>query len=123
MTKLSDIVIKKAGGKIYDIFRPDFDCDPDSGSDIVIYPEEPNFKILAYIQPTGSEGNIKGIQLKNATSGDFSIAEYFMYTNQQVFNKDRLMYNNKKYEVRSVENWESIKLSHFKSYLVEVDVQ
>ena len=123
MGKLPDIIIKKAGGKIYAIYRAIVDIDPYSGSDITSYPVEPNIEILAYIQPTGGDGTVKGIQLKNSTAGDSSIAEYFIYSNIELKEKDRIIYKDTLYEIRSVEPWESVKLSHYKGYLVKVDGQ
>lgn len=123
MTKIPDILIKKAGGKTYGIFRAVVKIDPFSGSDITAYPQDPNFTVCAFIQPTGSQGNVKGIQLRNSSAGDASLAEYFMYSGDEVKEKDRVYYKDSFYEIRSVEPWESVKYSHFKSYLVKVDGQ
>lgn len=123
MAKLPNNVILKAGGRKYGVYRLDYQIDPDSGADILSYPQAPNYEILAYIQPTGSQGSVKGVQLKNTSAGDTSIAEYFMYSNEPVNEKDRIIYNGTLYEVRSVEPWESVRLTHYKSYLVKVDTQ
>lgn len=123
MAKLPNNVIIKAGGRKYGLFRLNRQIDPDSGADILSYSDEPDYEVLAYIQPTGSQGSVKGVQLKNTSAGDTSIAEYFMYCNEPVKEKDRIIYNNILYEIRGVEPWESVRLAHYKCYLVKVDDQ
>ena len=123
MAKLPDILIKKAGGQMYGVYRANVEIDPFSGSSITSFPSEPNLEVLAYIQPTGSQGAVKGIQVKNSTAGDSAIDEYFMYSNVEIKEKDRIKYNGIFFEARSVEYWQSKKLSHYKSYLTKVDGQ
>ena len=111
-------LIKVMGGVKYDIYRSTLTTDATSGADIVTY----NFAqtVLGYIQPTGSEGSVKGIVLHDNHSGDEAIAEYFIYHDVALENHDRLFYNNRWYEIRAVENWKSSFMKFWKSYLIEV---
>lgn len=123
MGKNIDVIIKKAGGAAYGVYRPKKEIDPDSGSDVITIPDSPSFEILAYIQPTGASGSVKGVSLKNTTSGDETIADYYMYHSNQVKSKDRVLFDGLFYEIRSTEKWKASYMEYFKSYLVKVDGQ
>lgn len=106
------------GGTKQAIYRSTLTSDPDSGADIVSYDYYKD--VLGYIQPTGSEGSVKGIVLHDSHSGDEAVAEYFLYHDEPLENHDRLKYNGKDYEIRAVEDWRSSFMKFWKSYLIEV---
>ena len=115
----AELLIKKMGGTKYDIFAEDTTIDPDTGADIVEYAKYKT--ILAWIQPTGSEGSVKGVVLNDNNAGDSMTAEYFMYHEEQLNNHDRILYKDVWFEIRAFEPWEASFMKFFKSYLVKVD--
>lgn len=114
-------LIKTMGGIKYDIYRSTITTDPNSGADIVEY--DKIGAVLGYVQPTGSEGNVKGIVLHDDVSGDEAISEYFIYHDVPLENHDRLQYKGLWYELRAVEDWQSSFMKFWKSYLIEVENQ
>ena len=114
-------LIKKMGGKIYDIFSETITIDPDTGADNVKYSKTDS--VLAYIQPTGSGGSVKGIVLQDNRSGDSKISDFFMYHEKILKEHDRVFYGKYWYEIRASEPWESSFMKFNKSYLVKVDGQ
>ena len=106
------------GGVKREIYRSTSSTDSNTGADIVEYSLYKD--VLGYIQPTGSEGSVRGIVLHDTVSGDDSVAEYFIYHDEPLENHDRLQYNGKWYEIRAIENWESSYMKFWKSYLIEV---
>ena len=115
----AELLIKKMGGTKYDIFAEDTTIDPDTGADIVEYAKYKT--ILAWIQPTGSEGSVKGVVLNDNNAGDSVTAEYFMYTKDPLKNHDRVQYEGYWFEVRAFEPWKASFMKFFKNYLVKVD--
>lgn len=116
-------LILKMGGKYYELYKPLTVKNPATGSkgkDFVKV--EPN--LFAMIQPTGSKSNVRGEQLQaTPNQGDIKIADYFMYTEDEMIEKDRVLYKGKFYEIRSCEEWELNFLKFYKSYLMRVDNQ
>ena len=104
-------MIKKMGGKIYDIFSETITIDPDTGADNVKYSK------------TGSGGSVKGIVLQDNRSGDSKISDFFMYHEKILKEHDRVFYGKYWYEIRAIEPWESSFMKFYKSYLVKVDGQ
>lgn len=81
-------------------------------------------QVYAIIQPTGTSGSVKGISLQDTTnSGDKKIADYFMYSKEQRFDKERIFYNGFFYDIRGVEYHDNGYIKFYKSYLVKVDNQ
>lgn len=113
------VLLLKMGGKTYETLCPKNKTDADTGADIVEY--KPYKKILAYIQPSGSQGSVKGINLQDSISGDTVNADFYMYHETELSLHDRLIYRNILYEIRAIEPWESSFMNFYKSYLVMVD--
>ena len=115
------LLIKKMGGTIYNIYAENLSVDPDTGADIVEYTQYTS--VLAWIQPTGSESNVKGVVLNDSLSGDSITAEFFMYHETDLEEHDRVLYKDVLYDVRAIEPWECSFFKYWKSYLVRVDGQ
>ena len=115
----AELLIKQMGGTRYDIFTETITTDPDTGADIVKYAKINT--VLGWIQPTGSEGSVKGVVLNDSEAGDSVTAEYFMYAEKPLSNHDRVLYKDFWFEVRAFEPWEASFMKFFKNYLVKVD--
>ena len=111
-------LIRTMGGKKYDIYRPTEMTDPTTGADIVEYAFYK--KVLGYIQPCDAVDGVKGIVLRDTEGGDESIAGYVIFHNEPLQNHDRLQYEGKTFELRTVENWQSSFMKFWKSYLIEL---
>lgn len=115
----ASLLIKKMGGIMYDIYAENLSIDPDTGADIVEYTQYTS--VLAWIQPTGSESNVKGVVLNDSLSGDSITAEFFMYHENPLSNHDRVQYKGIWFEIRAIEPWQAQFMKFYKSYLVKVD--
>ena len=115
----AELLIKQMGGTKYDIFTETMTTDSDTGADILKYANTNT--VLGWIQPTGSEGSVKGVVLNDSEAGDSVTAEYFMYTEKPLSNHDRVLYKDFWFEVRAFEPWEASFMKFFKNYLVKVD--
>lgn len=116
------VLLLQMGAKRYEIQRKTKIIDPDSGADIVKYLPLDK-KVLGWIQPTGSESNVKGIFLQSSSAGDGTVAEFFMYHETDLEEHDRVLYKDVLYDVRAIEPWECSFFKYWKSYLVRVDGQ
>lgn len=106
------------GGSKYSIYRPTSIIDPTTGADIVEYAFYK--KVLGYVQPTNPVDGVKGIVLRDTEGGDDAVSGYVFYHDEKLENHDRLQYNGKTYELRTIENWESSFMKFWKSYLIEM---
>lgn len=119
---LIDVILKLNGAKMYDIWVATEKKNPQAGSKVKTYEYFTN--IYALIQPTGSLNTVKGLALSpTANSGDKSISDLVMYSKHERFEKERVLYRNLFYEIRSIEYYNNGILEYYKSNLVKVDNQ
>jgi hypothetical protein len=117
-----DKVLKLNNAKFYEIHSYQEIANPVTGSKGKEYAYLT--QTYAYIQPTGSKGNVKGVMLQNTrNSGDKVVADLFMYHKEKRNEKERVLYQGLFYEIRSVEYYDNDYLKFYKSYLVKVDNQ
>ena len=107
------------GGKKYPFYTKKISVDPDSGADIITYSQ--TSEVLAFIQSTGTSGDVKGIVLSDNKSGDVITADFFMFAEKKLDEHNRVKYRDLMYEIRAVEPWESSFMNFWKFYLVKVD--
>lgn len=115
----SNILIKKMGGILYDIYRETLTIDPDSGADILTYSKVDS--VLGWIQPTGTGSSTKGVVLQDSSSGDSVVADFFIFHEKPLQEHDRLQYLGLLLEVRAIEPWKASFMNFYKSYLVKVN--
>lgn len=114
---LIDTVLNLNGGKMYDIWVATEKKNPEAGSKIKTYEYYTN--VYAVIQP-----NEKGMALlSTANAGDKTTSDLVMYSKHERFEKERVLYRNFFYEIRSIEYYDNGILKFYKSYLVKVDNQ
>lgn len=114
---LIDTVLNLNGGKMYDIWVATEKKNPEAGSKIKTYEYYTN--VYAVIQP-----NEKGMALlPTANAGDKTTSDLVMYSKHERFEKERVLYRNFFYEIRSIEYYDNGILKFYKSYLVKVDNQ
>lgn len=117
-----DIILKANGGRMYDVWTATEKKNPQTGSKIKNYNYSTN--IYAVIQPTGSLNTVKGRALEpTPSSGDKITSDLVMYSKYERFEKERILYHNLFYEIRSVEYYDNGLLKFYKSHLVKVDNQ
>lgn len=119
---LIDTLLNLNGGKMYDIWAADEKKNPQTGSKVKTYQYLTN--IYAVIQSTGSLNTVKGLALSSTpNSGDKITSDLVMYSKHERFEKERVLYRNLFYEIRSIEYYNNGILQYYKSYLVKVDNQ
>ena len=119
---LIDTLLNLNGGKMYDIWAATEKKNPQAGSKVKTYQYLTN--IYAVIQPTGSLNTVKGLALSSTpNSGDKITSDLVMYSKHERFEKERVLYRNLFYEIRSIEYYNNGFLQYYKSYLVKVDNQ
>lgn len=119
---LVDTVLRLNGAKMYDVWVAKEAKDPTSGSKTKTYLYE--MSIRAVIQATGSLNTVKGFALSPTTdAGDQVNSDVVMYSKIERHLKDRVLYRNAFYEIRSVELYDNGVMKYYKSYLVRVDNQ
>ncbi len=117
-----DIVLRANGARMYDVWSANEKKNPQSGSVIKTYNYLTN--IFAVIQPTGSLNTVKGRALSpTQNSGDKITSDLVMYCKNERFEKERVLYKNLFYEIRSVEYYDNGILKYYKAHLVKVDNQ
>lgn len=117
-----DAILKINGARMYEVHSATITKNPTSGSKIKTY--SLLTQVYAVIQPTGTTNNVRGLTLDaTANSGDAKKADAVMYSKIERFEKERIIYHNIFYEIRSVEYYNNGILKFYKSYLVKVDNQ
>ena len=117
-----DIILKANGGRMYDVWTATENKNPQTGSKIKNYNYLTN--VYAVIQPTGSLNTVKGRALSSTpNSGDKITSDLVMYSKHERFEKERVLYKNLFYEIRSVEYYDNGILKYYKAHLVKVDNQ
>ena len=107
---------------MYDVWVAKEVRNPSSGSKIKTYEYYTN--IYAVIQPTGSLNTVKGLGLTpTSDAGDKTTSDLVMYSKHERFEKERVLYRNLFYEIRSIEYYNNGIIEYYKSYLVKVDNQ
>ncbi len=115
---LIDTVLKLNGGKMYDIWAATEKKNPQAGSKVKRYEYLTN--VFAVIQPPSSNGFALA---PTADSGDKIVSDLVMYSKHERKEKERVLYRNLFYEIRSIEYYDNGILKFYKSYLVKVDNQ
>lgn len=114
-----DKVLKLNNAKFYDVYTYQEITNSVTGSkgkEYAFYTP-----MYAFIQPTGSKGNVKGVMLQDTrNSGDRAVADLFMYHKEKRNEKERILYKDTFYEIRSIEYYDNDYLRYYKSYLVKV---
>lgn len=117
-----DRILKINGARFYEVWKAMPVKNPVTGSKGKKYSYFT--QVYAVIQPTGTSGSVKGITLQDTqNAGDVKIADYFMFSKEERFEKERIFYKGKYYEIRSIEDYDNGYLKFYKSYLVKVDNQ
>lgn len=110
-----DKVLSLNGAKIYDIWVSKEEKNPKTGSKIKTYVYSTN--IYAVIQ--GKDFSL----VPTTDAGDKKNSDLVMYSKHERFEKERVLYRNLFYEIRSVEYYNNGIMRYYKSYLVKVDNQ
>ena len=114
---LIDTILNFNGGKIYDIWTATEKKNAQAGSKIKTYEYLTN--VYAVIQP-----NERGLSLlPTVNAGDKTTSDLVMFSKHERFEKERVLYRNVFYEIRSIEYYNNGILQFYKSYLVKVDNQ
>lgn len=119
---LVDTLLNLNGAKMYDVWVATEKKNPKSGSKIKTYEYLTN--VYAVIQATGSLNTVKGFALApTPDAGDKTTSDLVMYSKHERFEKERILYRNLFYEIRSIEYYDNGLMQYYKSYLVKVDNQ
>ena len=117
-----DKILKINGARFYEVWKAMPVKNPVTGSKGKKYSYFT--QVYAVIQPTGSLNTVKGLALSSTpNSGDKITSDLVMYSKHERFEKDRVLYRNLFYEIRSIEYYNNGFLQYYKSYLVKVDNQ
>lgn len=115
---LIDSVLRLNGAKMYDVWAATEKKNPQSGSKVKTY------QYLTDVYASIQNGSSKGLSLTaTPNSGDKITSELIMYSKYERSPKERVLYHNLVYEIRSVEYYDNGILKYYKSYLVKVDNQ
>lgn len=115
-------ILKLNGARFYEVYEATTVKNPTTGAKGKTYAYLT--QVFAFIQSTSSLRNVQGLTLQpTPNAGDLKTAEYIMYSKEERFEKERILYRGKFYEIRNVDNPDNGILSYFRSYLTKVDNQ